>query len=273
MNKFGEIQIVIVFFQADMEMASCWVEIFDFFGKRVHCLINGPDHSLDFSNKIWRKVTVVEFDENIGLPAAFNFVAKKLDGNDLLVTFDQDSNISIASLQSLIATLSKMPTEVAALAPFPSTKFLLEDGKIEENVGIREVDFAISSGFLCRVSALAEIGWFDEQYFIDKVDLDICMRLKLAGYLIYQDRNVLMGHTYGHPKKKFGVPYNSYGPCRHYFMARSRVIFYRKFKDVIALSRLKLLALTLLHATRVLVFEERPRIRLKSLCKGFFGGF
>lgn len=50
---------------------------------------------------------------------------------------------------------------------------------------IKEIDWAMSSALLLRRQALEQVGLFDERFFVYMADLDLCRRLKQAGWQIY----------------------------------------------------------------------------------------
>jgi len=53
-----------------------------------------------------------------------------------------------------------------------------------------EVDVIQGAFLLTRKSILDEVGWFDEDYFLDGEDIDLCWRIKKAGFkLVYYPKS------------------------------------------------------------------------------------
>jgi rhamnosyltransferase len=66
----------------------------------------------------------------------------------------------------------------------------------------------ITSGMLVRRSALERVGAFREDFFVDFVDIDFCLRLRRAGLRIVQDQRLKLPHSLG-DRRVHGV-----GPLR-----------------------------------------------------------
>ena len=77
-------------------------------------------------------------------------------------------------------------------------------GYIPENQ-VHEVDAIQGAYFLTYKKILDKVGWFDEDYFFDGEDLDLCWRIKEAGWkLVYYPKVEIMhlkGVTKGKVKK------------------------------------------------------------------------
>lgn len=65
-----------------------------------------------------------------------------------------------------------------------------------------EVDCIQGAFFLVRKRVLDEVGWFDESYFLDGEDIDLCWKIKAAGYKIFYYPKVSILHIKKASKKK-----------------------------------------------------------------------
>lgn len=65
-----------------------------------------------------------------------------------------------------------------------------------------EVDVLQGAYFLVRKKVLDKVGWFDEEYFLDGEDIDLCWRIKEAGWKIYYYPEVSIVHYKGASKGK-----------------------------------------------------------------------
>lgn len=66
-------------------------------------------------------------------------------------------------------------------------------GYIDEDQ-IHEVDVIQGAYHMTRKEVLDEVGWFDEDYFLDGEDIDLCWRIKRAGWKIIYFPKVKITH-------------------------------------------------------------------------------
>ena len=86
------------------------------------------------------------------------------------------------------------------------------------HAGIPEIAYASGAGVLYRVSALKEVGLFDEELFMYHEDLDLGWRLRLAGF-----SNVLAPHSVVYHKYEF-----SRSITKYFYMERGRYLVHCK---------------------------------------------
>ena len=60
----------------------------------------------------------------------------------------------------------------------------------------------LASFFLTRKTLLDKLNWFDEDYFLDGEDIDLCWRIKEDGWKIYYYPKVSIVHMKGATKGK-----------------------------------------------------------------------
>lgn len=63
--------------------------------------------------------------------------------------------------------------------------------------GREQVDYCITSGSLCDIGAWRTVGGYDESLFIDFVDFDYCIRLRMIGYTLIRDNDAVILHEIG----------------------------------------------------------------------------
>jgi len=94
-----------------------------------------------------------------------------------------------------------------------------------------EVKSAITSGSIIRLSSWQYIGGFNDALFIDQVDHDYCIRLRLRGFRVLVNLAINMLHTIGDPieKKIFGFPFSStnHNWQRRYYQVRNSLYLRR----------------------------------------------
>jgi GT2 family glycosyltransferase len=86
---------------------------------------------------------------------------------------------------------------------FPHSKLFSQYwyGYLSENK-IHEVDALQGAFFLVRKKVLDQVGWFDEDYFLDGEDIDLCWKIKQAGWKIIYYPKAKIVHYKGASKGK-----------------------------------------------------------------------
>ena len=137
----------------------------------------------------------VFFGENLGIATALNTACRlALDkGYNWILTMDQDSRFVDDSFFSLLQ--KGFSPEVAIYAASYTDVFgrWLKPYDSDFN----EIHFAISSGNLLHLSKWEEVEGFEDKLFIDEVDHDFCLKLRLKKYKILTSREILLSHTVG----------------------------------------------------------------------------
>ncbi len=101
-------------------------------------------------------------------------------GYPRLLFLDQDTGISPQTLEFIQAfALNLQPP---AQNQYAALVFSGQLSATEHSV--QEVRLAISSGSLFNLSALQQIGWHNEKYFVDCVDYEFCVRARRFGFKI-----------------------------------------------------------------------------------------
>ena len=145
---------------------------------------------------------------NRGLGAAYNALRQLAEacGSEFLFLLDQDSQPRSRLVGALAAThrdLAARGERVAVVGPQPVDAAgeamrlsTVETLPYPQAAPVR-TRFVISSGSLIRLDALAAIGDFRSDYFIDAIDIEWCLRAGAAGYSIWVDPAVSMPHQLG----------------------------------------------------------------------------
>jgi rhamnosyltransferase len=177
--------------------------------------------------------------ENLGIATAFNLGARALleAGCDFVMTFDQDSRIADDYVSQMLETFRNAQRElgnVAVLAPRwrdPQSGRLFSEGV--DGLEVLEVRDVISSGCLIAAHAFSQVGFFADDYFIDGVDIEFCLRCRQHGLKIVLAVNREISHSLGQQMelKVLGasVVIFMHSHIRKYYMARNRIANYRKY--------------------------------------------
>lgn len=95
---------------------------------------------------------------------------------------------------------------------------------------IHEVDVIQGAYFLTKKDILDQVGWFDEDYFLDGEDIDLCWKIKSQGWKIVYYPEVSAIHLKGISKGKKKKSKSSFQKRKMTVTegVRSMEIFYRK---------------------------------------------
>jgi rhamnosyltransferase len=143
--------------------------------------------------------------------------------------------------------------------------------------GWDEVDLVITSGSFLPLSAYFAIGPFREEFFIDYVDEDYCLRAKAKGYRIIRSRKHLMSHAIGSPTlhEKLGVKKwtTNHSPDRRYYIARNNTVLLREYANFRAgMWALKSLSRCLRQCKRIALYESMKTRKIAAVMQGWWDG-
>jgi rhamnosyltransferase len=171
--------------------------------------------------------------KNNGISAVLNVAALKAiqNGNDILLTMDQDSFFSkemINKYSSFVDSLNWSKTSVVGVAPKDYDNHVLLEKNLEPAI-LTPVQLLITSGSFLNLKLFSLVGGFDERLFIDWVDYDYCLRSILSGYSVCLASNIYLFHVGGTPYKFLGRKIALYSPDRYYYIFRNHLYMWRKY--------------------------------------------
>ena len=203
--------------------------------------------------KTTRNLQVIRNTSNEGIATALNQGIEVLfrQGFRWVVTFDQDSHPDSGMVHTLVASISS-PTDkqkVFAVVPdvieesFPqhATKFLKSHPhfpflfeRVPCSAGTRDdCTLAITSGMMINLRTHERIGPFREEFFIDYVDTEYCLRAKSMGFVLRVCGDAKLYHNLGR-KREFAlgpvkVRPTFHDPVRRYYISRNRIFMLNNF--------------------------------------------
>lgn len=205
------------------------------------------------------KIRVLTLNANMGLPYAFNSIIDCCEGYDFLCILDQDSVFEaedIKRLQSFIMSLNDLSI-IGIVAPFVDLGYKLYNPS--ENVDIRK--WVITSGSFVNLNVIRREGIrYDENYFIDKCDIDFCYQLRSFGYSILMYHNSTLHQSLGEESKRGKTNHNA---IRHYYIFKSRYYFNNKWHRGLKKWFLNI-SQTLKHLIIILLLETERTKKLRS---------
>jgi rhamnosyltransferase len=224
------------------------------------------------------RVTVLRNGSNLGLAAALNAAVDKLPtGTDFVLFLDQDSVLPPDLVPALAEHFADPSMGVVAPTPWDAVHGGAYERAAEAGPAVADRDGVMTSGMLVRRTCLTAVGRFREDFFVDWVDFDFCLRARIDGFRVVQDTSVLLPHSLGDRREhRLGFLRTQvlhYPAWRHYWVARNSTILareHRRGNRRWALSAVLYLARWTFNTA---VFEAQRRTHVTALLRGFRDGF
>ena len=218
---------------------------------------------------------------NVGLGASLNkgISIAKHKGYHWVLTLDDDTAVfpnMMANLIKACQTVTKgggKPVAIMGMsaldegvASFPRPS---ADGPlVVEKRGI------ITSGSLISLSVYHTIGGFREEFFIDSIDYDYCLRARANGYRVLRVCQVGMTHRLGHASRHqigpFDVVTTNHDPIRRYYAFRNSTVLMREHLNDDPLYSLAVIFFQLKTLALVLLAESNKRNKLMWMVRGLW---
>ncbi len=220
-----------------------------------------------------------ENGDNLGVAEALNrgVAWAKEQGFSWVVLFDQDSQITTGFLDAMFETWEAHPLreKIASLHPRH-----VEPGSNLESAIRRAPDggpiVSITSGALMPVWIFDRIGYFASEYFIDEVDTEYCLRIRAAGYILVDSRDVILFHAVGQPRYAsllgFRFRPSHHHAIRRYYMSRNRIVVFRKYVLIFPGWMLQGMYRSVKDIAKVLIGEEDRAHKLRNFLLGTWDG-
>lgn len=217
---------------------------------------------------------------NLGLSAAFNKILTsdliKFKKDDFIIFFDQDSEIPFNHIHRLIDEFIKLEENginVGCLGPVYINKFTNTPQIPKKKQYINETSFStsaiITSSMLCRYKTLDEVHFWNELFFLDLADFDLCWRMKKKGKLCVQTTVSHFYHSVGSAEKRFLFFRIRVGkPFREYYQTRESLVLL-KLKYVPVSYKLRTLLRLMIRPVVHILFLGNKIDRVKYIILGY----
>ena len=219
-------------------------------------------------------VRFLKNDRNAGLATALNqgFSWAVDHGFSWVLTLDQDTeptaDVVLEAAKVLTAHRERRIAVVGAAYGDQAPARLSPDGS--------EVTWVITAGALHSVNAWQHLGRFRDDFFIDHVDVEFCLRARTRGYAIFRASGATIRHSIGYPTAHDAlfrsVNTSNHSRWRRYYMTRNRIIVWRAYarnepgyvaSDVRAAAR---------EFVKVVLFEDDRGRKVAAMIRGMRDG-
>jgi rhamnosyltransferase len=249
--------------------------------KNVIVVDNHSDiETLDFFSELNYKnnITFIRLDANYGIAFALNVgieIAKNY-GAEWILTLDQDSECSANLVSELLSTAKNFGESKIGFY-CPAISYYNQRNDRHKSKVIEQIRYAISSGCLFPMSTLRTLGPLAEDYFIDSVDFEYCLRIASNGYQIIRNNNAILNHNLGTRKKiQFFGGYLSltiHAPFRRYYMFRNHISLIKKYWKYSPIFLIKKTFFLFILILQILFFEEDKYKNINQSLQGIIDGF
>ncbi|TCO58685.1 glycosyltransferase family 2 protein [Actinocrispum wychmicini] len=238
---------------------------------------NTPDGSPLLAGELPDGARVLRSSKNLGLAGALNLGWRSLSPDcDAVLLLDQDSVVPEQLVTQLAAHLDTPSVGAVAPSPWDAERGSYIDPRTTLRPDVADRDAVMTSGLIVRRSLLDKLGGFREDFFVDCVDHDFCLRLRRAGYRIVQDKRVRLPHSLGDLREhRFLIGHvrvTHHPTWRLYWVVRNGVVLVREnlaAKPVWSLTSI----LIMVRWAMLTALYERPRgKRLTAMWRGLQDG-
>jgi rhamnosyltransferase len=216
-------------------------------------------------------IEIFSQNENLGVAKALNIAANKAlkDEFNYLLTLDQDTLIPENLVSELLFTIqSDKMTAIAA--PFYSN---INYDLYPQQKDLSSPLVVATSANLLNLTAFKDIGNFNDSLFIDYVDFDFCLRLKLKGYKILQNNSIIVKHSVGNLIKNNFLGFKFYTTnhpaLRLYYRTRNRFYLRKVYKAYFPDFFRKDLVNLLKQGVKIILVEKNKFQKLKMIVLGY----
>lgn len=234
----------------------------------------------DFLKGFEEKVYLITNSENLGQGKALNQGVSWaiLQGYQWLLLLDQDSLLNSSISQELITAFQNYPQRqklkmIGSNCIYKNIKELKYKKECQEKLYFKR-DVVMMSGSLLSASAYNKVGSFREEFFIDSIDADYCLRLRKEGFRIIVACKAQMTHSVGKEAtmrrffwKRFLVTNHNHIRC--YYMTRNGLILVKEyfFREPYWVLR-RIIWYFLVKPGLIILFEKNKIPKLKSMFLG-----
>jgi rhamnosyltransferase len=239
--------------------------------------------SLDILKTLSQQPSVkVKFNsDNLGIAIALNQGVKYAveKGYEWIATFDQDSLAPSNFIKTMLDDYESCADRdmVAIVAPRYQmngsiTSFV--NGKQGEH--FNKIKTTITSGNLVKATTFEKVGLFEDSFFIDYVDHEFCLRVRINGLLIIESQNSILSHNLGnssvHKIMSAKLVTTGHSPIRRYYKYRNLVTTFRRyywFEPLLLASQFRSL---LVEPIKIIFWESNKKEKIYSIYKGLIDG-
>lgn len=239
--------------------------------KRLYVIDNSENQNNEDKLPKSKKIKYINNHQNLGIAKALNIACQEAinEGFAWILTMDQDSKFHEDNLQKLMDfTENQNKNKVGIVSPYHLIATKIPKSK-------EEVDYPIevmTSGNLLNLDAFQKIEGFKEWLFIDSVDTEYCMNLRVHGYEIIRLNKIELEHQLGDHKTYHilghDVICSNHNYIRRYYITRNIYYVYEMYHDAFPDYCEYLIRILKFQARNILCLEKDKIRKLRNMLRG-----
>ena len=218
------------------------------------------------------RIVLIKNKENSGIAKALLQIMEYAASNefDWVLSLDQDSVIKEGLIENYTnAVLDSQNSDVAMFTCLIHDRNFKDSKYEEQTKKYIDVEYCITSAALVNVEKYFNTSGYDEIFFIDSVDFDLCYTFRESNYRICRIGYNGLYHEIGRGEnRRFlfkNVVVYHHNSFRIYYMARNTILMYKKHKNY---SLFRMLRTLFSLYVKIVFFEKNRKSKLKSFFKG-----
>ncbi len=237
--------------------------------EKLYVIDNTPEvKSYKFNNS---KIIYIKNNQNLGIAYALNLAAEFAikENYKYLLMMDQDSFANENFVEKLMNGFN-YNKNVALVSPLIIHK---NNQHLKENKNqFSRIDVAMTSGSILKIDVYREVGKFLNEFFIDYVDNEYCLRLKSKNYEVIQVNSAELLHELGS-----AIPSNflfqkvyptNHPPLRLFYRSRNRLFVYKKYFLKYPNYVLNDILIWIKEILKIILYEKSKKEKIKMSLRG-----
>jgi rhamnosyltransferase len=223
-------------------------------------------------------VYVIRNERNLGVATALNQGLHWAANRQCTwaASFDQDTEIFPTYLNAVMEAAKKNGHDPVLVGANYTDCRLVQPSHLAQSNDERTVPrlTLISSGTYMPVLFALDIGGFRDDYFIDSVDHEFCLRAKRHGARVLMTIQPHMCHRMGLAAAGWGIPLSwQHAPSRRYYIARNTLATIRANAWRHPLWSLRQIGRLTAECFAIITLEEQRMPKLRAFLQGLWHGF
>lgn len=265
----NKIAAIIVAYNPDINLLLSNLKILE---NQVDSILIVNNSSTDLDLEENPKLVIINNNENLGIAKALNIGLEYCISNDYeyALMLDQDSTPHVDMVKNLVSGFSSKDTAMVV----PKIDYLDTDygSENKSNGDVEDVKFAITSGSLIKTDYVKNIGYHDEDLFIDSVDFDYCFKIRLKKYKITRVNKAILYQRLGELKERKFLFMRFY-PTNHnyirrYYAMRNRLYMWERYWKYDKKFVVKSFLRCVYELFEILIFDRDKTKKFKYIFKG-----
>lgn len=246
-------------------------------------VVDNNSFNKDLLRSLGGDIEVFYNSHNLGLATALNQgVQKGLSyGATWILTFDQDSTVTPNFVSHLLFAYDACPQRdkvalVGCVYQDERHGQLTSQAKHIANVPYQYINQTITSGSMTKAEVFQKIGFFRDDFFIDWIDIEYCLRCLKFDYKLIEASQAVLLHNLGHTTKHQlgGMQFytTNHSALRRYYNARNRVAVYKEYSYIKPTWVMKDMMFFATELLKLLLVEQERVKKMRYIFRGIWHG-